>query len=384
MLKTALIKSYLFLPQLKAIELNIFRRKCVGEGKYLEYIPLTWTACNNLGAPTSTAILWDMMIIYMLKYQADEYMEAVVGVHFEHNLGPVKSLIERLRQTSRHGPPSRKRARSGSEEELNIGLTTLSNSSSEKAGVSLADVEHVLLFFINYVLTHPKAVASPPAIRIRLRQELADFLLTRVTQIEDNARLGRQTAASSGAPNSHFHTSNRTYYDWVHTTFANHTSCPYSFVFFVCLTSTAGESCFRTVKQKYLAGDLCRRLATLCRQYNDYGSIARDHAEKNLNSVDFPELNTDLRADGAMKEAAATGALIDKGALRELREVREVRKKEDLFWLAEYERECLERVVIRLEQEVPAAIMDRLRLFVNVADLYGQIYVARDVGNWTK
>jgi hypothetical protein len=30
----------------------------------------------------------------------------------------------------------------------------------------------------------------------------------------------------------------------------------------------------------------------MCRMYNDYGSVARDKAERNLNSVNFPEFET--------------------------------------------------------------------------------------------
>jgi len=390
MLKTALIESYLFLPQLKAIENDIFPRKGMAEGTYLEYIPLTWTACNDLGTPTSTAILWDMMVISMLNYQADEYMEAVVGVHFEHNLGPVKSLIERLCQTFPVETSSRKRSRPDSDDELNLGLSTPSEASSDKPGISLGEVEQVLSNFINYVLTHPKVVASPQAVRTKLRQELAAFLLAHITQIEDNGRLSRQPLADknsgSHTTSSYFHSPRGTYYEWVHTTSANHTSCPYSFVFYSCLISKAGESCFRTVKQRYLAEDLCRRLATLCRQYNDYGSIARDRAEINLNSVDFPEFNADLVADGSGKVdvGMVMGTTVDKKELRRLVDEREARKKADLFWLAEYERECLDTAVGRMEGEVGAATMDRLRLFVHVTDLYGQIYVARDIGSWTK
>lgn len=30
-------------------------------------------------------------------------------------------------------------------------------------------------------------------------------------------------------------------------------------------------------------------LGRMCRQYNDYGSLARDQEERNLNSLNFPE-----------------------------------------------------------------------------------------------
>lgn len=39
-------------------------------------------------------------------------------------------------------------------------------------------------------------------------------------------------------------------------------------------------------------------LATMCRQYNDYGSIVQDRAEKNLNSVNFPDFCEHVGEEG--------------------------------------------------------------------------------------
>jgi hypothetical protein len=38
-----------------------------------------------------------MMVVSMLNYQADEYMEAVVGKCFETNLSPIREIIHELR-----------------------------------------------------------------------------------------------------------------------------------------------------------------------------------------------------------------------------------------------------------------------------------------------
>ena len=116
--------------------------------------------------------------------------------------------------------------------------------------------------------------------------------------------------------------------------------------------------CFKTVTQKYFANDLCRHLATMCRMYNDYGSVRRDRVEDNLNSVDFAE----FQAEGSADEA-----------------------KKALFSLAEYERECLAIALVRLQQAGGQADnwqrkMAVIRLFCDVTDLYGQLYVVRDMG----
>lgn len=66
----------------------------------------------------------------------------------------------------------------------------------------------------------------------------------------------------------------------------------------------------------------------MCRQYNDYGSIARDRAERNLDSINFSEFGA---------SGGEVGVDVDE------------RLKEELLWIAEYERECLRWVVRRLE-----------------------------------
>ena len=54
-------------------------------------------------------------------------------------------------------------------------------------------------------------------------------------------------------------------------------------------------------------------------------------------------------------------------------------KKQDLLQLAEYER--LNLSFKRLQaQHLPIGIQRALKLLIDVTDLYGQIYVARDIG----
>lgn len=48
--------------------------------------------------------------------------------------------------------------------------------------------------------------------------------------------------------------------------------------------------------------------------------------------------------------------------------------------MAEYERHCLHRVLGELEQSMGARLMEKLRLLIQVTDLYGQIYVVRNIG----
>ena len=117
--------------------------------------------------------------------------------------------------------------------------------------------------------------------------------------------------------------------------------------------------------------------------------MARDHAEGNLNSVGFAEFSSErefyrqlkdtpyLDIKGRVNGVGVTGEE-ERGSAAD---TQESRKKEDLFWLADYERQCLDLAMQKLEAEVGAEAMYAVRLFVNVTDLYGQIYVLRDVTN---
>ena len=347
----SLVEGYLFLPQLRRVKSEIFPQSEKAESKYLEYIPFTWTGCNNLGKQMDNTILLDMMIISMLNYQADEYMEAVVARYYEHDTQRIKDIISRVCQDS-EGTMSADRDGDSARQAT---ATPAKRDPDEPSFPSLADVEEVLSRFITYIMRQDKVIRSPLSVQKQLKQELAKFLFAHVTQIEDNARFSKEDH-SLHVPTC-FSSPRGTYFEWVRTTSADHTSCPYSFVFFSCLISKSGQEAFTGAKQKYLAQDACRHLATLCRQYNDYGSSSRDSDERNLNSVNFPEFRPSELSGGGGEDKI----------------------KAELLWLAEYERGCLETTLKRLQEEVKEDVMNPLRLFVTVTDLYGQIYVARDV-----
>lgn len=235
---------------------------------------------------------------------------------------------------------------------------------SENNGVKTSDekdseVKGVLTKFVYFALHHPKVLQSPPSLQAWLRLELQTFLLAHITHMEDCAELPVSTDSANGSFT--WDKPRTTFFNWVRTTSADHTSCPYSFVFFLCLIGESGKNMIANVHQRYALEDACHHLATTCRQYNDFGSVVRDQEERNLNSVNFPEF--DVAKNGA------TGA-------KELNEQR----KSDLLAVARYEKRCLDRVVGELEESLDTRVMEKLKLFMEVTDLYGQIYVARDIG----
>ncbi|KAL8688487.1 MAG: hypothetical protein Q9218_005617 [Villophora microphyllina] len=231
--------------------------------------------------------------------------------------------------------------------------------------------------FVDHVFDHAKVLHSAESLRQQLRSEVEEFLLAHVQQLEYNQRRSSETSNGTGYPPK----TQRNYFDWVRSTSADHTSCPYSFVFWTCLISKPGRSCFANVKAKYLAQDMSRHLATMCRQYNDYGSIARNRAEGNLNSIDLKDFQSGCTPDYQETGSSGDG---EPGGQKHGEALEMDRRKEDLFWLAEYERRCIDLSLAELAKECSEETMAAVRFFVRVTDLYGQIYVAKDIGIRTK
>ncbi|KAI1757668.1 hypothetical protein F4782DRAFT_137943 [Xylaria castorea] len=345
-IRASFIEATLFRPLLQALRLRTFPRENMEADKYFEIIPFTWTACNNrLHTFASTSLLFEMMVLSFLNYQADEFMEAVAGPEFEGDLNSLRNLVNRLFvDEPQAGNPK---------------------------------VYEPLSRFITYVVGNPAVQSASPWDRQHVKRRLHTFLLAHITQTEDNCRF-------AGTQIPGIYTEARdTFFHWVRTTSADHTSCPYSFAFISCLISSSlapGQDCFPTTTQKYLAEAMCWRLATMCRMYNDYGSVERDKIEGNLNSVNFPEFQVNLNTTEATRRSTVAGDS----------------RKNTLLAFAEYEREDLDEIVARLDGEIDTAEtspefntlekrkMAILRMFVDVTDLYGQIYVIRDIASRMK
>ena len=190
-------------------------------------------------------------------------------------------------------------------------------------------------------------------------------------------------------------------YAWVLTVGADSVSCPFSFNFLTCLigayTSIAANipkewtgvetEVFSSLKQKYLARDFCAHLAVMSRLYNDYGSIVRDRAEANANSVDFPEF--DHLDTGSV--ATSDGLPESQEGRAEWQEEETAMLKAQLLDLAVYERKCVEHIQAELLKEVgkredaPGREEDikvrTIKLLTGVANLYADLYVAKDLSN---
>lgn len=394
-LRAAELQACWAMCNLQRRRLHIFPRTGMGEDKYLIFIPLTWTACMSLHDDSvSLAVLYDMMVLSMLNYQVDEYMEVVVGgeAHCEEDFASAREVVRQLFLES-----SASCSRDNNSPEAHCIPTMVPDlSPSSDNGSAPSNIKTVLRRYVSHILRHPAVLNSPTFMQVWLARELKIFLLAHIDHAEDNHRFARQLTKSSasrtpshngikesnranqsdrtiitrlnGTQKSigsngelpHYENPGRTFYNWVHSTSADHTSCPFSFIYFNCLiTSSHGDVLGRGARAAYLAEDVCRHLASLCRMYNDYGSLVRDRDETNLNSVNFPEFCTAQRT--------------------------EAEAKAELMSIAEYERRGLETALDELERDLLRSggssikWMDAIRLFVKVTDLYGQIYVVKDI-----
>lgn len=392
--------------------------------KYLMFVPLTWTACGALygGKAASPRVLYEMMLFSMLLYQADEYMEGVVEQELGTQLDKVRDLVSRVVRGGQAGPllplcrqeggwqreNGVKRRRLTAEAEL---AAEAKSTAEAEFITALVDAERVLGKFVSYVIGHRSVIGSPMHLRTRVTGEVEAFLLAHLQQAEDNKRLralGREngqrhgpqaggpedesrgsTQERSGLANGKSATTQqngaprpsktgKTFYSWVRSTSAEHTSCPCAFVFFNCLLGSSSPRAISfdlygySAKTGYVAEDLCRHLASMCRIYNDYASVSRDRAEGNLNSLDFADFH-----HSGEERSGADAADVDAG-------------KTQLMWIAEYERRGMEAAMTRLEEEIGGdnrlgrEVLDAVRLFISVTDLYGEIYVIRDLTNRVK
>ncbi|CAG9982014.1 unnamed protein product [Clonostachys byssicola] len=389
-IRASMIEGTLFRPIVRALRLSVFTRKGVEEDKYFDVIPLAWPTCNNRTRTFApSCFLFEGMMAALLNYQVDEFIEAIAGVNYADDIPELRRLIDEVinsisdqaasedKTANGHSKYALNGAFNGSNGQLDVDTAVHSNGHHNGGRNGLPDsIEKIkrqevlvpLKKFVTRALTHPAILAASPWDRKNMTCELRIYLQTHVTQSEDNVLL-KEGRFSEGIMREHF-------FRWVRTTSADHTSATYTFNFVSCLLSAwneEGSDCFASTQEKYFGAAMCQHLATMCRMYNDHGSAVRDYDERNLNSIDFPEF------------CGVAG-----GPERTIESF--TRRKDALFEVAQYERSSLEDAFHRISnhaagEETPARRerksrqMDIWWLFYNVTDLFGQIYVLRDIGS---
>lgn len=364
-----ILQAFQFCPRLGRAGLDITIPKDVSDDKYLAYVPFTWIATCNGSQRMSLSSQWEMMVCSVLNYQVDEFMECSVSQEYSEGIVHLKSVVHRLCLSRRPEPatPYIKSQKSKNSPDQCLTEETISRGDltppDSEADIAIREAEDTIAQFVAKFLCHPKVVKSPDWMQSWLAQQLRRCVLAHLTHLEDCKEY-----AGPSSP-GHTHTTKPwTYFDWVHSTPADNTTAKFSFVFYMCLVLGQGgdkllgnsEETKVSYFPRYVAENMCNHLAAMCRQQNDYGSISRDRAEGGLNSADFSDLYLGgIDADGDDKIHVA---------------------KEMLLNVAAYERSCLENSIMELGKYLDPGVMDALKVFVNITDLYGQIYIVKDRG----
>ncbi|KAL7912258.1 Ent-kaurene synthase [Trichoderma velutinum] len=368
----AIHEAAMYSSRLRQVRLDIFLRDDMpmSADKYLAYIPIAWTTVNAAnGFGMSGNEMWEMMVISMLNYQVDEYMESVVARLDESTSQALTTIIATEIRKSSDSEVATHLSLHSDPFQQTVPSPPSSDCDSPRSSPAFADVAEVLAQYIGHVKRHPALLQSPETAQLRVMQELEKFLLAHMAHNADNAQR-REHQYGGGREPVAWH-DQVPYYDWVRTTGANDTSCPYSFAFFCCLISTSGSHCLASMEQRYLAREMCLHLATLCRQYNDYGSAMRDDAEGNLNSLHFPEFTV-----GDEQSLSLQQTVEDSG-----REAPLEKAKEFLMKVADLERVMMQVCWGALSSSLDKDVRAKLKVFIDVTDLFGQIYVARDIAS---
>ena len=380
-LRASIIEGYSFLPMLKSRGTDFLPKQENANNEYLDLIPCTWVLVNNHKSLFMPAyIIWDMMVLTIGNFRVDEYMENVLAKCDPGLLAPAKSIISSLCTQIQSGVvPMLKTTHEDSFRPMNSGVTSLKADRLHPS--ELADFESTIRHYIEEMLSYASIQKASPIDRTHFYNELQTFLLSHITQIEDNARFSVQNSQHNSEKNI-FDSARTSYYAWAHTTGSASISCPMSFAFFTCILGTFcspkanSQKCFFSAHLAYLASDLCARLAVMSRMYNDYGSFVRDRAETNINSVNFPAFH-DSCCDG-------------HESLPELvQETQDwTQPVNELMILARYEREMADLVADRLLSNLKSTGLrkdgckaDGVGLFMGVTALYADLYVARDLSN---
>lgn len=329
--------------------------------KYLAYIPVIWLLGNQINNQALSAnIIHEMLVFSQMTYQIDELMETAVDALSAEDTSAFETWVRR-----ECSPAALVEQEIGAEH-CKATRNGTSNGLSNNHSSPLSTVQNALQRFLQHTLHHRTVQASPLLIQQHLATDLSSYLLSHMHQNHSNALL--KSTLPPTLPS---------YFTWARSTGATSTSCPMAFRFYSCLIANSmSDGGFESAQAQYLSSSVAQHLATLCRQYNDYGSVARDADENNLNSVDFAEFRPgswvhETNAHDA--DRANTGGLMANGELGAA--------KQQLMGVAEFERKLMEVSFKALGEVVKEqGVMERLRVLVDVTDLFGEVYVVRDVG----
>ncbi|RFU79486.1 ent-kaurene synthase [Trichoderma arundinaceum] len=181
-LKAAMAEGFLFLPLLMQNRIDMFDREGMKDDMYLPFIAFTFTCANNLRPfHVCSNILLDMMILTLRAYQLDEFIEDVIGKHFGDSLQAVKALIHVMFEDD--GGKSRE-------------------GFDKKDEATVSRVYTALIAFRDSILLHPGIIVSNEYDQNLLKNELREYPLAHITQLDDGRRFYKDNTVPFGSYNT--------------------------------------------------------------------------------------------------------------------------------------------------------------------------------------
>ena len=209
--------------------------------------------------------------------------------------------------------------------------------------------------YICFIVNYPTAQRASYYDKMHLRRELKAYLLSMVQQTEDNTYYAAQTSWET------FVLPAASYLKWVRTLGSEHISGFCAASLFINHLSP-DHDVLPTPELKYIAQDCITHMCVLCRIWNDWGSMKRDIAERNIGGMNFPEFAgmTELEIKGQMRR------------------------------ISDYERRCLHASLAELRAKARETMgegpgdkwTDSLDLFFRGAEVYNAIYELKDISAW--
>ncbi|KAI1276109.1 hypothetical protein F5Y07DRAFT_149162 [Xylaria sp. FL0933] len=338
---------------------RIFPRENMRKETYLDLVPFTWASSRLIeSSKLRNQELLDMMVLAVTIYQIDEFMEATVIRLDDRDMRKLNDKFEDLCServtvvaddyTANHDmPPSGKEASQG----------------------DLLAIIGVLRQYVQFILQQPLVVSARQVLQRQLRSDIKRFLRAHLRQVKDNRLLRKKEMKTVESIHG-------SVFSWLRNTSADHTGGPFAMTYYLCLIEGRSDSPQAiSTEALYVAQMVSQHLAALCRTYNDWGSRVRDADEYNVNSLNFEEIRTESGTlNGVTRNAAF---LYQQGATRSAAGHAEPEKR--LLFIAEFERRCMLNSLRELKEIVSEDVYVAVKLFCDVTDIYGQIYVVKDM-----
>ncbi|PVH92485.1 hypothetical protein DM02DRAFT_677472 [Periconia macrospinosa] len=356
-LKAGAMESAYYVAKLKTMRNDIFPVTNAKEmDKYFDYIPIMWAISSIVrDAFVPPVLIWDISVLSMYIFLVDEYMEGFVAQFTAMELWELRLNIESIFASNEgYAAPSMKEG---------------------TQSVRVREASDVFYKWATYHMTYSGLISASTTDRLSLRIESKNYLLHHLTQLADNQRLGTQIRFSS---TKRFESPSMGFAPWLHLVGSGHIGAPIGLVWFAACVGHRirgpGKDCFSTVKQKLMVWNANSHAGKQLRMFNDYGSVARDAAESNLNSINFPEF---FSMEAAGDEVGDDWFRVSQ-------------RKNILLDAALYERSCTDREMNELYAELKkdGKVGERLVQWVETyyagGDLFSDLYLLRDVTNTTK